>query len=177
MKEHRFAASVRWSGNTGQGTSNYAGYERRYEILAPGKPPIPGSSDPAFRGDGSRYNPEDLLVASVSACHMLWYLSLCSGAGLAVVSYEDEAEGTMTFDGHSGRFVSVLLRPRVRFAPGADLHRADELHQEANSRCFIANSLNFAVRHEAVHEVESGAGLRAAEDRSLAAVSAKAAEA
>lgn len=165
MQEHTFAASVRWAGNTGQGTSSYAGYERRYDILAPGKPPIPGSSDPAFRGDGSRYNPEDLLVASVSACHMLWYLSLCSGAGLAVVSYEDDAEGTMTFDGRSGRFVSVVLRPRVRFASGADLDRAEALHQEANSRCFIANSLNFAVSHEAIHELERDGHLEPAENR------------
>jgi len=110
---------------------------------------IPGSSDPAFRGDRECYNPEELLVASLSSCHMLWYLHLCADDGIDVVAYEDTALGEMleNADG-SGAFVEVVLRPRVRIAPGADAVRAAALHEEAHRRCFIANSVNFPVRHE-----------------------------
>lgn len=149
-KLHRFASAVRWTGNLGTGTSGPKAYARDHEIAAPGKPPIPGSSDPAFRGDGSRYNPEELLVASVSACHMLWYLHLCAVSRIAVLSYEDQAEGTMaeTEDG-GGHFTEVVLRPRVTVRAGADLALAGALHARAHALCFIANSVNFPVRHEA----------------------------
>lgn len=149
-KTHRYAVAVKWTGNTGTGTSGYKNYERRHEILGEGsKPPIPGSSDPAFRGDPARWNPEELLVASLSACHKLWYLHLCATAGIVVVDYVDHAEGIMeeTPDG-SGRFVQATLRPEVTLAAGSDLAKARELHAEAHAKCFIANSVNFPVEHE-----------------------------
>jgi len=148
-KTHSYAVTVEWNGNTGTGTSDYRSYERRYEISAgPAKPPIPGSSDPAFRGDPARWNPEELLVASLSACHKLWYLHLCAVAGVVVVAYVDHAEGVMEEapDG-SGRFVRVVLHPRVTVAAGSDLTKARQLHDEAHAMCFIAKSVNFPVEH------------------------------
>jgi organic hydroperoxide reductase OsmC/OhrA len=149
-KTHRYLVTVEWTGNTGSGTSDYRGYERRHEICGnPGKPPIPGSSDAAFRGDPSRWNPEELLVASLSACHKLWYLHLCSEAGIAVLAYIDHAEGVMeeSADG-SGQFRHVTLRPTVTVARGADVAVACALHDQAHAKCFIANSVNFPVQHE-----------------------------
>lgn len=149
-KTHRYAVTVKWTGNTGSGTSDYRSYERQYEISGgAGKPVIPGSSDPAFRGDPSRWNPEELLVASLSACHKLWYLHLCAETGIVVEGYVDCAEGLMeeTADG-GGRFQQVILRPEVTVASGSDLLRARELHDQAHAKCFIANSVNFPVQHE-----------------------------
>ena len=150
MKTHRYAVTVQWTGNTGTGTSGYRSYERRHEISAGAqKPSIPGSSDPAFRGDAARWNPEELLVASLSACHKLWYLHLCADAGIVVVDYIDHAEGVMeeTSDG-SGQFQRVTLHPLVTVAPGSDMAKARELHEAAHAKCFIARSVNFPVEHE-----------------------------
>jgi organic hydroperoxide reductase OsmC/OhrA len=147
---HRYPVTIKWTGNTGAGTSGYKSYERRHDISADtSKPIIPGSSDPTFRGDPARWNPEELLVASLSACHQLWYLHLCSDAGIVVVEYIDRAEGFMeeTPDG-PGRFNRVILRPAVTIAPAADLAKAHELHETAHTKCFIANSVNFPVELE-----------------------------
>ncbi|MBM3568553.1 MAG: OsmC family protein [Alphaproteobacteria bacterium] len=148
-REHRYSAQVRWTGNRGSGTSGYKDYGRDHVIESPGKPPIPGSSDPAFRGDGARYNPEDMLVASLSACHMLWYLHLCAVAKIVVTDYVDRAEGTMAEGGDGGgRFVSAVLRPLATLAPGSDRAKAEALHHEAHRLCFVANSVNFPVTVE-----------------------------
>lgn len=148
-KRHSYAVRVTWTGNLGQGTSGYTTYDRSHEISAAGKPAIPGSSDPAFRGDRSRYNPEDLLVASLSACHMLWYLHLCADAKIVVADYVDDASGTMaeTSDG-GGHFTEVVLRPSVVIGRGGDTALATALHERAHHLCFIANSVNFQVRCE-----------------------------
>jgi organic hydroperoxide reductase OsmC/OhrA len=151
VTDHRYTTVVEWTGNTGSGTSGYRAYSRQHQISSPGqpKPPIPGSADPGFRGDATCWNPEELLVASISACHELWYLHLCADAGLVITSYVDRAEGVMTEDADGGgRFRRVTLRPVVTFAPGADLDRALELHHEAHRLCFIANSVNFPIEHE-----------------------------
>lgn len=149
-KTHRYVVTVKWTGNTGSGTSHYRSYERRHELSAGAqKPIIPGSSDPAFRGDAARWNPEELLVASLSACHKLWYLHLCAAAGIIVVDYVDHAEGFMEeSDDGSGRFQRVILRPEVTVAPGSDIAKAKELHDLAHAKCFVANSVNFPVQHE-----------------------------
>ena len=153
-KKHVYNVAVQWTGNQGSGTSAYNAYSRDHIIEASDKPPIEGSSDPAFRGDFSRYNPEDLLVASLSACHMLWYLHLCAEAGIIVISYADDAVGIMeeVADG-SGRFALVTLRPKVMVEAGADLGRAEALHHEAARKCFIANSINFPVALEPILDV------------------------
>jgi organic hydroperoxide reductase OsmC/OhrA len=151
-KTHHYPIVVEWTGNTGTGTSGYRDYERRHEISAgTGKPPIPGSSDPNFRGDPARWNPEELLVASLSACHQLWYLHLCAAAGIVVLAYIDHAEGVMeeTADG-AGSFERVILRPHVAVAAGSDMEKARELHHAAHAKCFIANSVNFPVEHAPV---------------------------
>lgn len=144
-RTHSYTAAVTWTGNRGSGTSHYRSYERAYDVSAPGKPEIAGTSDPAFRGDARRWNPEELLVASLSACHMLWYLHLASAAGIVVTGYADEAEGTMEERGGEGRFVRAILRPRVTIAEGADAVKARDLHREAHEKCFIAQSVNFPV--------------------------------
>jgi organic hydroperoxide reductase OsmC/OhrA len=145
-KIHRYHTQVLWTGNTGQGTANYKAYERSHEIIVAGKPSILGSSDPAFRGDKTKYNPEELLVSSLSACHMLWYLHLCAEASIVVTHYLDQAIGTMqeTKDG-GGRFTEVLLKPTVTITPDSDRHQAAQLHEQAHQLCFIANSMNFPV--------------------------------
>jgi organic hydroperoxide reductase OsmC/OhrA len=150
-REHRYQVTVEWTGNTGTGTAGYRSYERRHEIRVPGaaKPGIPGSSDPTFRGDAARWNPEELLVASLSACHQLWYLHLCADAGVVVTAYVDRAEGTMVEEASgAGRFTRVLLRPTVTLARGADVARARALHADAHAMCYIARSMNFPVEHE-----------------------------
>ena len=122
---------------------------RDHRIVAPGRPELAGSSDPAFRGDATRYNPEDLLIASLSSCHMLWYLHLCSAAGIVVQAYRDEAEATMKEDeGGGGRFTAAVLRPVVMLARESDIATALALHEEAHRLCFIANSVNFPVTIE-----------------------------
>jgi organic hydroperoxide reductase OsmC/OhrA len=148
-REHRYSVTVTWTGNTGTGTSGYRSYERRHEISAEGKPAIAASSDPVFRGDRTRWNPEELLVAALSSCHQLSYLHLCADAGIAVVEYVDYAEGWMeeTPDG-SGQFTRVVLRPKVTVAAGSDVAKAKELHHEAHAKCFIARSVNFPVENE-----------------------------
>ncbi|HLP67812.1 MAG TPA: OsmC family protein [Rhizobium sp.] len=149
-RHHEYSTTVTWIGNRGTGTSGYRDYSRDHVIAAGAKPDIPGSADPAFRGDAERWNPEDLLVASVSACHKLWYLHLCAVNGVVVTAYEDHAEGLMvTEEDGSGRFTEVVLRPRVTISSG-DRERAASLHHDAHEKCFIANSVNFPVRCEPV---------------------------
>ena len=147
-RHHTYDTVVTWTGNTGTGTSGYRDFERAHEITADGRAPIAGSSDPAFRGDDSRWNPEQLLVASLSQCHMLWYLHLCADAGVVVTDYVDHASGTMTESGGSGHFTEVVLRPRVTVSAPEMIGRAIGLHHDAHQACYVANSVNFPVRHE-----------------------------
>ena len=148
-KHHHYAVKVTWTGNTGAGTGTYKGYERAYSVSAEGKPTIAGSSDPAFRGDTSRWNPEELLVASLSACHKLWFLGLCSQAGIVVTAYEDAAEGHMIEESDgAGQFASVTLRPWVTISAGSDPVEAMALHHRAHAMCFIARSVNLPVTNE-----------------------------
>jgi organic hydroperoxide reductase OsmC/OhrA len=148
-KVHQYTTTLNWTGNKGEGTTHYRAYGRDYTISVTGKPDLPGSADPSFRGDPARYNPEELLVASLSSCHMLWYLHLCSVNGIVVVDYVDGAQGIMMEkeDG-SGFFKEVTLRPVVTITDGGKIERAQELHHEANKFCFIAQSMNFPVKHE-----------------------------
>ena len=148
-KTHYYRTNLRWTGNTGQGTQTYRGYSRDHDITADAKPTILASSDPAFRGDSSRWNPELLLLASVSACHQLWYLHLCAEASVIVLAYEDDAEGVMAEEpSGAGQFTEILLRPRVTIAPGSDPETARALHHKAHAHCFIARSLKTPIRHE-----------------------------
>jgi organic hydroperoxide reductase OsmC/OhrA len=147
-RKHDYRVTVEWTGNRGTGTSGYKDYSRDHEMSAPGtgKPPVPGSSDPAFRGDAARWSPEDLLVASVSACHKLWYLHLCAVAHVVVTAYRDEAVGEMVEDAQgSGRFTQITLHPAVTITKDSDAEKARALHEEAHAMCFIANSVNFPV--------------------------------
>lgn len=156
-QEHTYEATIVWTGNRGEGTAGYRSYERSYDVVMAGKATLKGTADPAFRGDAALHNPEDLLLASVSACHMLWYLHLAAEAGISVLEYRDRAAGVMQLgaDG-GGRFTRLILRPEIAIAPGGDLARAQALHAVANARCFIANSLNLPVEHEPVMRVAAG---------------------
>jgi len=149
-KVHRYVVTNRWTGNLGSGTSAYRAYSRNHELAGAAKSaPIAGSSDPAFRGDPSRYNPEELLVGALSSCHMLALLHLCADAGIVVTGYSDQAEGEMAehADG-SGEFTRVILRPSMTITDPARIPDAIALHHRAHELCFIARSVNFAVEHE-----------------------------
>lgn len=154
--EHTYSVQVEWTGNRGSGTSDYRAYGREHSISAAGKPDIAGSSDPAFRGDAQRWNPEELLVASASACHQLWYLHLCADAGVRVLRYVDRAAGTMR-DGERGAFTRIVLRPHVVIRAGDDAGLAARLHHDAHARCYIANSVNFPIDCEPVIEQAAAA--------------------
>lgn len=151
QNQHVYTTVTQWTGNRGTGTSGYREYGREHETIADGKSAvILGSSTPAFRGEGSRYNPEELLVASLSSCHMLWFLHLCADAHIVVTSYRDEAAGTLDMhaDG-SGEFTRVVLHPVVGLTDPAAANRLPELHERAHELCFIARSVNFEVTCEA----------------------------
>ena len=151
MKKHQYQIQVKWTGNLGKGTKDYKSYSRNHEILANGKSIIPGSSDPSFRGDADRYNPEDLFVSTLASCHMLWYLHLCSVNKITVVAYQDNTIGTMLEkeDG-SGAFEKVVLRPSITILEKDKEDLAISLHHEAHEKCFIANSVNFPVDCEPI---------------------------
>lgn len=147
-KTHSYKATIKWTGNKGLGTTNYQTYDREHLICIDSKPDISGSSDPAFRGDSTKHNPEDLLVSSLSACHMLWYLHLCSQAGVVVTDYFDNATGIMEeTESGGGYFKEVTLNPIVTVTEDTMIDKANELHKKANELCFIANSVNFPVYH------------------------------
>lgn len=146
MNGHRYNARIEWTGAREHGTTSYRVYGRDHRIAIAGKPDLLGSSDPAFRGDAGRHNPEELLLAAVSACHMLWYLHLAAAAGVVVTGYADDAEGEMAMEADgAGQFTGVTLRPLVALASETDRARADALHAGAHAKCFIARSVNFPI--------------------------------
>jgi len=145
-QEHLFKLITEWTGNRGNGTSSYTTYDRNYTVKVEHKNDLFCSSDPAFRGDKTLYNPEDFLISSLSACHMLWYLHLCVDAGIIVVNYTDNASGILVqIEGKGGHFSEVTLNPIATVAEESMLELANELHQKAHEKCFIANSVNFKV--------------------------------
>ncbi len=150
MKNHKYEIKVEWTGNEGKGTLNYKAYNRNHTISGNGKyKEILGSSDPSFLGDKSKYNPEDLFLSSLSACHMLWYLHLCSVHKIIVTNYVDNATGIMEESKNgSGKFKEVTLHPSVTIENKELVDKANELHSEANKMCFIANSCNFKIAHK-----------------------------
>jgi organic hydroperoxide reductase OsmC/OhrA len=121
-----------------------------------GKPALALSADPSFRGDATKHNPEELFLASLSSCHMLWYLHLCSAHNITVTKYLDKAEGLMEEEkSGKGRFKSVILKPEVCIQEADKIELAQKLHDEANAYCFISNSCNFEIKHEPIVRVES----------------------
>lgn len=149
MKKHEFTTQVTWTGNKGNGSIAYEAYGRDYRVEAKGKQPIDLSADALFRGDAEKYNPEDMLLASLSACHMLWYLHLCADAGVVVMNYVDHVSGILEFGGErAGKFTEVTLKPRIGITSGSDKNKAEQLHHKAHEKCFIANSCNFEIKIE-----------------------------
>lgn len=154
---HTYKTQLLWDGNLGDGTSTYAGYGRQYRILIDGKPDLPGSADPMFRGEADKHNPEDLFLAAVSSCHMLSYLALCARGSINVLDYRDEATGDLFLEGGGGRFTEIRLHPTVTIADAKDVDRAKALHERAHELCFIANSCNVPIHHEAIVRVKDAA--------------------
>lgn len=146
--QHHYKTTIKWTGNKGQGTKDYRSYDRNHTVLVDGKQNILCSSDPSFRGDKTRYNPEELFLASIASCHMLWYLHVCADNGIVVEDYSDHATGIMqeTEDG-GGHFTEVTLHPVVTVKDKTMIDTANELHKKANQFCFIANSCNFPIYH------------------------------
>lgn len=151
-KQHDYTSLIEWTGDRGHGTKTSRGYDRTWEVCVPGKPVITCSNDPLLGGDPTLHNPEDLLLSSLSACHMLWYLHLASSAGIVVRGYRDTPVGVgeSTPDG-AGRFLRATLRPHIIVEPGADLAKADAIHHEIHKVCFIARSVNFPVDYAATY--------------------------
>ncbi len=148
-KTHQYFIDLKWTGNRAVGTQSYASYERSYQIQIANKPVLEGSADPAFRGDETKYNPEEFLVMALSSCHMLWYLHLCAAEGIVVVDYHDLAEGTLIEEkGGEGQFAEVVLKPTVIITSSDSVQKAQQLHAEASQKCFIANSVNFPIKHQ-----------------------------
>lgn len=153
-KQHTYSSTLNWTGNTGEGTTNYRSYERSYTISIENKVNIEGSSDPNFRGDSTKYNPEEMLLMSLSSCHMLWFLHFCSEAGVNVIAYIDTASAIMVEEANgSGHFTEATLKPHVLVSDEIMLAQLDKLHHKANKYCFIANSVRFPIKHEATGEV------------------------
>ncbi|MDS1272539.1 OsmC family protein [Lipingzhangella sp. LS1_29] len=156
LRDHHYEVEVRWTGNTGTGTTSYRDFSRAYEMRAEGKPVVAGSADPAFRGDAAQWNPEELLISALSACHMLWFLHRAAAAGVVVTEYRDAATGTMSLQrSGAGQMTEVVLRPAVTVREPAMVGRLAGLHEEANERCFVARSVSFPVRHEGTATVAS----------------------
>lgn len=152
--QHHYKAAVQWTGNKGKGTDNYRNYESSHQIIIENKSDISGSSAPAFSGDKTKHNPEELLVSSLSACHMLTYLHLCAVAGVIVTDYIDNATGIMVDTSNGGgQFTEVTLNPIVTVTEQHMVDKANELHKKANELCFIANSVNFPVRHNPASKI------------------------
>ena len=149
MSEAHYYSKLVWSGGEHGPTESVETYSREFRAEIDGKPPLRGSADPAFHGDPTLYNPEDLLMIAVSSCHMLSYLAVCAHAGISVVSYEDSAVGTLARRDGRVKFVDVLLRPKVVLGEGSDIAKAEALHEKAHNICVIVNSVDFPVRHEA----------------------------
>ena len=146
---HNYELDVEWTGNLGTGTDHYRSYKRDHHIRIKGKPELEGSADPTFRGDPSRHNPEEMLVAALSACHLMSYLHVCAVNGVVVTSYIDHATGAMeTYPDGSGRMTEVVLHPTVTVLDAEMLEPAKLLHDKAHELCFIAHSVNFPVRIE-----------------------------
>lgn len=154
--EYNYTAAVIWTGNNGEGTLNYKNYERSYTIVVNDKPQILGSSDIAFKGDGKKHNPEELLITALASCHMLWYLHLCSEENVVITAYKDDVSGIMKInrDG-KGSFSKAILNPTVTVLETSMKEKAIELHQKASEYCFIANSVNFTIEHNPVYIVKS----------------------
>ncbi len=145
---HKYNVNIQWTGNKGSGTKSYTAYERSHSISVENKKRIECSSDPSFRGDASKYNSEELFLASISACHMLWYLHLCADNSITVMNYSDNAKGTMEQDASGGKFVEVVLKPLVEIKEAGKIMLAIELHKQAHAHCYIARSCNFPILHQ-----------------------------
>lgn len=146
---HDYTSRVVWTGNRGEGTAQYQGYDRTWDIAVPGKPVVHCSNDPLLGGDPAKMNPEDLLLSALAACHMLWFLHYAAENGIVVTGYEDDPLGRGEIGrGGAGRFLEAVLRPVIRVRSGADLALAEALHHRIGQVCFIARSVAFPVRHE-----------------------------
>ncbi|TNE54935.1 MAG: OsmC family peroxiredoxin [Bacteroidetes bacterium] len=148
MKEHQYEIVVRWTGNLGEGTSSYRSYSRDHVLEVAGKKRLFCSSDPMFRGDRSKHNPEELFIYALSSCHMLWYLHFCADQGIEVVEYQDQPLGMMVLGGAKERFKEVILKPRIVLKNLEQIELAKSLHEQAHEHCFIANSVNCEIRIE-----------------------------
>jgi organic hydroperoxide reductase OsmC/OhrA len=157
MDQHHYSLTVTWTGNKGSGTSSYHAYERSHTVSIKDKPVLQCSSDAAFRGEATKHTPEDMMVAAVSSCHMLWYLHLCAEAGIVIMEYTDEAEGTMIVEADGGgKFTEIKLHPVVTITNAGMEEKANSLHHRANELCFIARSCNFPILHQPQCKIYNG---------------------
>lgn len=146
LRDHEYKLLITWTGNRGSGTMDYRSYKRDFTVDATDKPQLKGTSGSAFNGDKSAYSPEDMLVAAVSSCHMLWYLHLCAEGGVVVIDYKDEAYGILHEENDgSGHFTKIVIRPEVTINDASNQEVAKSIHENAHKMCFIASSLKCPV--------------------------------
>jgi organic hydroperoxide reductase OsmC/OhrA len=151
---HHYQLINTWNGNRRKGTSHVSEYDRTHTIKIGDKPELHLTTDNPLYGDRSKLNPEDLLVAALSSCHMLSYLYLCAQAGVVVLAYTDNATGVMIEKiSGGGSFKEVTLNPVVTVADNSMIEKAIALHHKAHEYCFIANSVNFEVKNSPVCNV------------------------
>jgi organic hydroperoxide reductase OsmC/OhrA len=154
--EHTYQLTTTWTGNRGLSTTGYRDYDRSVTVEVIGKPVLLGSADKPFRGDAARWNPEDLLLAALSQCHLLSYLHACVTRRVVVTGYTDRASGVIVLDGRGGgAFREAVLRPLVVVTEASMTEAAREAHVLAHGWCFIANSVNFPIRVEPTVEPAS----------------------
>lgn len=155
-----YAVSVEWAGDDRRIADGRRAYARDVVVRSEGKlHAIEASADPAFFGDGTRWNPEELLLAALAECHLLSYLHVAARRGIDVVAYTDAAEGWLErLPEGRGRFAEAVLRPVVTIGADSDPQTALDAHAEAASLCFIGASVNFPVRHEPEIRVAPASG-------------------
>jgi organic hydroperoxide reductase OsmC/OhrA len=155
-REHHFSTRVRWTGAQEAdprdplvpqpGAGGVSRYTRDMQVEPAGKPVILGSSSRAFKGDDARYNPEDLLLASLGECHVLTYLALAGKEKIRLLALEVDVNGVLALVDGKMRFREATIVARTRVANAADSERAHALHDAAHADCFMSNSVNFPIR-------------------------------
>ena len=148
--EHKYQLKLNWTGGS---EIDAIQNDRMYEVLIDRKPTIYGSADKPFFGDPEKYNPEDLLLAALSACHMMSFMYVCRKLGIKVYHYEDHATGLLKInqDG-TGQFEFAELKPKVKADHMPDGMIFKELNSRAAKLCFIKRSINFTVNYKGSFE-------------------------
>ncbi len=153
MFKTQFKVQAKWSSKNALDVSING---KTHQVFIDDKSPLTVSAAKAFKGDETKYNPEDLLLSALASCHMMSYFYVCAQNGIELIDYKDEAVGVLELkaDG-SGAFTSVVLNPVVTISKSEMIDKAVSLHKEAHSICFIAHPCNVLISHTVLLQVTS----------------------